>query len=218
LDELPACRARSERFYFVLAKAGVSLPRRTGARPPRKSGTAIRRPRPQPFYRKFAARRGIICPSLSALVLGGPTRSRRRKCVIFQAFPLLSGLMRVMGDIGLEPMTSALSIRSRTQTTRRYVAEPQYSCGFQPPADPRRADSPSSFVGRMWAELWAYGAASPRHRRLGNGRRAAPGQAGAWRPLRHPWFAALVIAVVCDPRKPRRRRHGRHHHDSTAQA
>ena len=32
-DELPACRARSERFYFVLARAGVSLPRRTGARP-----------------------------------------------------------------------------------------------------------------------------------------------------------------------------------------
>jgi hypothetical protein len=75
--------------------------------------------------------------------------------------PAGTGFFGFMGDTGLEPVTSALSIRSRTQTTRRYVAEPQYSCGFQPPADPRRADSPSSFVGRMWAGLWANGAASP---------------------------------------------------------
>jgi hypothetical protein len=31
--------------------------------------------------------------------------------VLFQAFPLLSGLMRAMGDTGLEPVTSALSRR-----------------------------------------------------------------------------------------------------------
>ena len=31
--------------------------------------------------------------------------------MLFQAFPLLSGSIRLMGDIGLEPMTSALSIR-----------------------------------------------------------------------------------------------------------
>jgi hypothetical protein len=57
----------------------LQLPRRTGARPPRKSGTAIRRPLPQPFYRKFAARRGIVLSFIARPCPGRPNPKQETK-------------------------------------------------------------------------------------------------------------------------------------------
>jgi hypothetical protein len=67
LDEPRAYRARSERFSFALRKQASALPRRTGAPYSEKPGAVIRRPRPQPFYRKFAATGCIVCPDCPPL-------------------------------------------------------------------------------------------------------------------------------------------------------
>jgi hypothetical protein len=89
----------------------LAAPQRCCSEQAASVGAVIRRPRPQPFYRKFTATGCIICPRLSALVLGGRTPTKETKMAVFQAFPLLSGSIRVMGDTGLEPVTSALSRR-----------------------------------------------------------------------------------------------------------
>jgi hypothetical protein len=54
----------------------------------------------------------------------------------------------IVGDTGLEPVTSALSNRPGTRTARHYEAEPPYSCGFQAAGRSR-----SRVVHRrLWAE------------------------------------------------------------------
>ena len=59
-----------------------------------------------------------------------------------------------VGDTGLEPVTSALSIRARVPTTSSYVAKPQCLPGFQAACCASVPGSSSLFVGRMWEELW----------------------------------------------------------------
>ena len=59
-----------------------------------------------------------------------------------------------MGDTGLEPVTSALSIRPAAQTTTTYAAESACLLGFPATSDVAAPYCPASFVGSMWEVLW----------------------------------------------------------------
>jgi site-specific DNA recombinase len=68
--------------------------------------------------------------------------------------PVVCAQTSSVGDTGLEPVTSALSIRPAAQTTTTYAAEPACLLGFPATSEVAAPCCPASFVGSTWEVLW----------------------------------------------------------------